>query len=993
MNCNLVKIPNPFDWHKKQISILPVVPGTRIADLVRLAGFGPAVVVIRNGKIEENFDAWILTGDIIHVFPRLQDDVIKTVATIAMVAAVSYYAPGAGAGLASMFGGSAALWSGVFTVVTLTAGGMLINSLMPPPAIQGSSTNRQIDDSPTYGWQGGVNPTEEGRAIPVIYGNELSVPQVINFYKEIIDGWEWAHWLLCVGEGLTNNVPTEDDIYIGDVLLSSFDPTDFDLYVTDGGNSPDTAQLVKFNELHQFREVQKAVVADPNSSLLHFNGTNGSTTIVEEAVFNHNWTCYGAAQLSTAHPWQGTANLDVTNSGDYIRPTGGTLETISTLDVLVVDEWDIEFRFRQSTLADAGIIGAKDDDTTHIWYWSILYDHTNTKLIYQQFRNDNTVYFNVSSSSVTLTVDTWHTIRVARSGDTVYLFFDGTLVGSGAYSVTPANPAATGTWHNYIGCAYWYLSAPSYTLTYAQAEIDEFYFKNGSLIHNTLGNYTPTTEEYELIDLGVNVGTKGIVDQITFIINASNGLYWTDYNDGSLQTLTIWFNFKYRIKGTSTWTSHSAYIRGKSRYPIKKQFNYNVTRGEYETCVVRTVGNFQGTPYMARTYWTGIDEVLDEFLSYPNLQLVSVSLKAQDEFSGALPMIQVINNRTSIEVPNFNGSGTMIVDPTNNAYADYDMLTNDLYGGGVDSMRFDEDAWQDWIDWCDGLVDGNKRCQFNMIMDANYDMDTALQHAENAGRAKIVMRGTQISVVIEKPESVSFPFSSGNLKAGAKITWLPRSDRSDALEISYRNKDKLWQDDKVFHPGTGYETLSRVPKIVRINLPGINNEEQAMREAILRQQISENIKRSITLESGIEAIVCTTGDVIRFAHEGNSMVAGGRLAADSAGGSIRIDKIIELDSATFSGNCKIWIKTADDTILEGTISGPFDEETDTFFTSISSAVERFDNYIVGRSTGEKYLYRLVSAKRSSNQEVAFTGLQYVESSYYHEDYGSGAIAI
>lgn len=993
MKCNLVKIPNVFDLSKKEIQSIPVVPGTRIADLVEKAGFGPAVAVIRNGVIEENMGAWVMPGDVVHIFPRLQDDVIKTVATIAMVAAVSYYAPGAGKALMGLFGGSAAMWGGVFTVVTLTAGGMLINSLMPPPAVSGSSTNRQIDDSPTYGWQGGVNPTEEGRAIPVIYGHELSMPQVINFYKEIIDGWEWAHWLLCVGEGLTNNVPTESDIYVGDVLLESFDPTDFDLYVTDGGNSPDTAQLVKFNELHQFRETQKAVVADSNSSLLHFNGTNGSMTIVEEAVFNHNWTCYGAAQLSTAHPWQGTANLDVTNSGDYIRPSGGTYGTIATLNILVVDEWDIEFRFRQSTLKNAGIIGAKYDDTTHIWYWSILYDHTNTKLIFQQFRNDNTVYFNVSSSSVTLAVDTWHTIRVARSGDTVYLFFDGTLVGSGAYSTTPANPAATGLWYNYIGCAYWYLTTPSYTLTYAEAEIDEFYLKNESLIHDTLGNYTPTTEEYELTDLGVNIETKGAVDQITFIINASNGLYWTDYNDGSLQTLAISFNFEYRLKGTSTWTSHSAFISGKSRYPIKKQFNYSVTRGEYETRVVRTVGNFQGTPYMARTYWTGIDEVLDEFLSYPNLQLVSVSLKAQDEFSGRLPVIQIVNNRTGIEVPNFNGSGTMTVNPTNNAYATYDMLTNNLYGGGVDPTRFDADAWQDWIDWCDGLVDGNTRCQFNMILDANYDMDTALQHAENAGRAKIVMRGTQISVVIEKPQAHSNLFCAGNVKVQSKISWLPQTDRSDAVEISYRDKDKLWQDSKAFHPSAGYETLNRIPKVVKINLPGVNNYEQALREAILRQQISENIKRSVALESGIESIVSTVGDVVRFAHEGNAMVAGGRLAADSAGGSIRIDKKITLDSATFSGNCKIWIKTADDTILEGDVTGPFDEETDTFSTSIGSAVERFDNYIIGRATEEKYLYRLVSAKRSSNQEVAFTGLQYVESSYYHGDYGGGIVAI
>lgn len=554
------------------------MPGTRIRDLVRMAGFGPAVVVIRNGKIEENLDAWIMPGDVVHVFPQLQKDSLRTIALIAWVAVITYYAGPAGAGLASYFGGSAALWGGIFTVVTTTAGGALLNSLLPPPADTYSAESKPSRDSPTYGWQGGVNPTEEGRAIPVVYGYERSIPQVINFYKEIINDWEWAHWLLCVGEGLTNNIPTEGDVYIGDVLLNNFDPTDFELYATDGGISPDTSQLVKFNELHQFREIQKAVKADPNSSLLHFNGTHGSTTIVEEAVFNHNWTCFGTAKLSTAHPWQGTANLDVTGVDSFIRPTGGNYGTISTLNILTVDEWDMEFRFRQSTLKDSGIIGAQYNDTTLIWHYSVIYDHANTKLIYQQFRNGNVVFFNVSSSPVTLTVDTWHTIRVARSGNTVYLFFEGQLVGSGAYSVTPANPAATGVWQNFIGAAYWYDPAPSYDWTDAEAEIDEFHLKNGSLIYDTLGDYTPKTEETVLTGPGVSVETKGIVDRITFIINASNGLYWTDYSDGSIQPLGISFNFEYRLKGTSVWTSHSASMSGASRYSVKKQFSYDVPR-------------------------------------------------------------------------------------------------------------------------------------------------------------------------------------------------------------------------------------------------------------------------------------------------------------------------------------------------------------------------------------------------------------------------------
>lgn len=1012
MNCNLVHIPNIFDLSKKQVETIEIVPGTRIAEVVRASGLGPDVLVLRNGVIEEDPNQWVFPGDVIHIFPRVHDDVVKTVATIGLVAVTAWAAPAVGGWLATSMGfGSATLWGSAFTFVSLTAGGMLINSLLPPPAVSGSSTssvasNIGSEGSPTYAWNINRNSEDEGLAIPVAYGQERCISQVINRYLEIDSGGnQWAHILLCVAEGLTNNLPTADDIYAGDELLSFYEESDYDLRATDGGGSPDTSQLAKFQKLHQFRSVQKHLVADHTANLLHLNGTDGSTTIIDESVFDGDWTCQGSADLSTAHPWKGSANLDLTNGAtDYVKYHNG--QGYKNWDIYVVDTWDIEFRFRQATLANSGIIGQycdllgyPDYGYDYIQFWSIVYDHTAGNLIFQQIRYDNstssyTVYFNISGA-VTLSTDTWHHVRVARSGNNIYLLLDGKYIASGTYTSRPSGVGYTGTWHQGIGQVYWYTTGPeAHTLTYAQAEIDEFQFKVGSLIYDDLGDFYPATDEAPDPELGIYTTTNGKVDELSFIIEATQGLYWVSASDGSLNPLAVYLDFMYRKVGDSAWTVYNTALSGNSRYPVRNQWTLTMSeRAQYEVRVVRKTANFTGSSWQARTYWTGLDEILDEFLTYPYLQTVSVSLKAQDELSGTVPVIRVVTNRTSIEVPNFNGSGTQTVNPTNNGYTAFDMLTNNLYGGGVDPTRFDEDFWQDWIDWCDGDVDGSKRCQFNMILDSEYTMDEALQHVENTGRAKILMRGTQLSGTIEKPENASFLFSSGNLKIRSKSIWLPRSERSDAVEISFYDKDNLWQSNKAVAYCSGFENLNRVPKIVRYSFYGINNYEQALREAILRQQISENIKRQIEIESGIESIVSTVGDVVRFAHEGNSLVTGGRLAEDTLSGTIRIDKKIELDSATFSGNCKIWIKTADDTILEGNVTGPFDEETDVISASISSPAQRFDNYIIGRATGEIYLYRLAAAKRTSNQEVMFTGLQYVENSYYHENYGSGLVAI
>jgi Concanavalin A-like lectin/glucanases superfamily len=999
---NLVKIENPFEVSKKDIETLPIVLGLTVDDVVNRASLGRNVIVIRNGNLCDDLRQPVFPNDIIHVIPKIGNDSVRTIATIALIVAVSYYAPGAGAALAGTgaSAGSVAAWSGVFSFATLTAGGMLINSLMPPAASgSGLSFNSGVEESPTYGWNIDRNPAQEGLAIPVIYGYVRSLPQLINFYLEIDSGGDqWVHMLLSIAEGLTNNVPTADDIYVGDELLSSIEESDYELYATDGSNSPDTGQLIKFDKLHQFRPLKKNLTADHTANLLHFNGADASTTIVDESVFDGTWECQGTADLSTAHPWGGTANLDLTNAAtDYLKYYQS--EGYKNWDIFVVDIWDIELRFRQSALQNAGICGQHLDLSAmtgynYNMYWSIVYDNAGGNLIFQQFKEASgvyTVYFNITGT-VSLSVDTWHHLRVARSGNTVYLFLDGTLVGSGAYSTQPEEHGFTGYWYQGIGRAYWYTTGPeAHTLTYAQAEIDEFQFKTNALIYDTLASFTPATGEAPSPELGVYGVTKGSVDELTFIIEASYGLYWVSAADGSLGTLGVYFDIMYRLQGTSTWTTQSVSVSGKTRNPVKEQFSITMpTRGIYEFRVVRKTPDYTGSSWQARTWWTGLDEILDEFLSYPGLQLVSVSLMAQDEYNTTVPPIRVVNNRSSITVPTFNGASIMTVGPTNNGYAAYDMLTNDLYGGGVDPSRFEETDWQAWIDWCNGSVDGNPRCQFNMIMDAQYSMDEALQHVENTGRAKIVMRGTKISVAIEKPASASYLFSSGNIIQGSsKLAILPRSDRSDAVEISFKDKDNNFNDNKAFFPSAGYEALNRVPKIVRLTLPGINNYEQALREAIFRQQLSENIKRSMNLETGIEGIPVTVSDVVRFAQD----VFGGRLAADSAGGQIRIDQTIILDSATYSGNCKMWIKTTDDTILEGTVSGPFDEETNILSTSVSSAVSRFDNYMIGLADNTKYIYRLVSVTRSGQKRVAVTGLQYVESSFYHANYGAGTVAI
>lgn len=76
------------------------------------------------------------------------------------------------------------------------------------------------------------------------------------------------------------------------------------------------------------------------SALLHFEGTNGSTTITDQIAGN-TWTAAGTAAISTAQSVFGSASLLVPGSGT----SGISMPTNSKFDVALGD-WTIEFRLR-----------------------------------------------------------------------------------------------------------------------------------------------------------------------------------------------------------------------------------------------------------------------------------------------------------------------------------------------------------------------------------------------------------------------------------------------------------------------------------------------------------------------------------------------------------------------------------------------------------------------------------------------------------------------
>lgn len=152
---------------------------------------------------------------------------------------------------------------------------------------------------------------------------------------------------------------------------------------------------------------------DNVSLLLHGDGVNGSTTIVDSSPTPKTVTAVGNAQISTAQSKFGGSSIAFDGTGDYLSLPGSNAFTFGTGD------FTIELFFRASSvrtqvLYESGLVAGP-----------ILYLTSDEKAAW---------FFNgvnrVISGPGAYSINTWHHAALTRGGSSTRLFIDGSQVGS-----------------------------------------------------------------------------------------------------------------------------------------------------------------------------------------------------------------------------------------------------------------------------------------------------------------------------------------------------------------------------------------------------------------------------------------------------------------------------------------------------------------------------------------------------------------------------------
>ena len=154
------------------------------------------------------------------------------------------------------------------------------------------------------------------------------------------------------------------------------------------------------------------------ATLLHFDGANNSTAIVDAGGANHAWTAVGGAHLDTSQAQFGGAALRLNGTTDWIVGDG------SDDFAFGLQDFTIDFWFRPNTIG-----GHKYN------FFDARPDHViGASAISLELGTDGKVFLYVNGGfqiqgTVVLTVATWFHIALTRSSGSTRLFINGTQDG------------------------------------------------------------------------------------------------------------------------------------------------------------------------------------------------------------------------------------------------------------------------------------------------------------------------------------------------------------------------------------------------------------------------------------------------------------------------------------------------------------------------------------------------------------------------------------
>jgi hypothetical protein len=322
------------------------------------------------------------------------------------------------------------------------------------------------------------------------------------------------------------------------------------------------------------------------AALLHFDGTNGSTTITDNSKNNLTVTATNGAFISTAQSKFGGSSVFFDGTDDYVTAPDNSVFNFGT-DNFTIEMW-VNFANVTSTwqaiISRAyGIAGG----------WRLYKNDANNQLVW--YSQATPVVLTTAS---TLSNNTWSHIAVVRNNGVITIYIDGVSRGSAASS-TNYNP---GSYAIEIGRG---VVTSTYPMT---GYIDELRITNGYARYT--GNFTPSTTAFS--NTGGDVGKALVVNSTATGVSIGTAGYfssqlakaWVNFNGTgtvaivnsySVSSISDLGTGAYRVNFSFTLSSIPSVVASVNNMTVNTNFGVNVNTYTTSTVNLQCIENGTNT--------------------------------------------------------------------------------------------------------------------------------------------------------------------------------------------------------------------------------------------------------------------------------------------------------------------------------------------------------------------------------------------------------------
>lgn len=215
------------------------------------------------------------------------------------------------------------------------------------------------------------------------------------------------------------------------------------------------------------------------SLLLHFNGTNGSTTFTDSSPNGHTMTANVNAKLTTPAPKFGTACLSLFSTGTTDSVDGPAHASFA----LGAGDFTIEMFVKNSAAITTNAIIGQNTSSATAQNLQVRVTSGGGSFLNVIF--EGTAVITSADLNTSLTDGAWHHLAVCRVGNTVTMYWDGTAVGS------TWNATGHSVWDSATGLR---IGANSSAANPWKGPIDELRVVKGTAVYTS--NFTPPIAEF-----------------------------------------------------------------------------------------------------------------------------------------------------------------------------------------------------------------------------------------------------------------------------------------------------------------------------------------------------------------------------------------------------------------------------------------------------------------------------------------------------------------